>query len=168
MIIIALGANQPSKAGLPPATFYAAIDALNMRGVRLLRLSRLFNSPAWPDPSDPPFTNAIAAIETDLPPMALMEVLHEVETVFGRERRLPNAPRPLDLDLIDYQGRVESPPGGPVLPHPRAAERAFVLAPLLDVAPDWRDPVSGKTGFQLLKTAEALGNRAFPAQINPS
>ena len=52
--------------------------------------------------------------------------------------------------------------------HPRAVERAFVLAPLLDVAPDWRDPVSGRLGRELLKTAEALGNRAFPAHINLS
>lgn len=97
-----------------------------------------------------------------------MAALHAVEAEFGRERRVPNAPRPLDLDLIDYEGRVESPLAGPILPHPRAAERAFVLAPLLDVAPDWRDPVSGRLGRELLKTAEALGNRAFPAQINLS
>ncbi len=168
MILIALGANQTSRVGPPEATFRAALDALTARGVRLLALSRMFNSPAWPDPSDPLFTNAVASIETDLPPAALMAALHAVEAEFGRERRALNAPRTLDLDLIDYGGRVENPPGGPVLPHPRAAERAFVLAPLLDIAPEWRDPASGRTGWELLKAAQALGNQAFPANINPS
>lgn len=168
MILIALGANQTSRVGPPEATLRAALDALVVRGARVLAVSRMFSSPAWPDPSDPPFTNAVASIETDMPPAVLMAALHAVEAEFGRERRLPNAPRTLDLDLIDYGGRVESPPGGPVLPHPRAAERAFVLAPLLDVAPDWRDPASGRTGRELLKAAQALGNQAFPAHINPS
>ncbi|MFT3808688.1 MAG: 2-amino-4-hydroxy-6-hydroxymethyldihydropteridine diphosphokinase [Micropepsaceae bacterium] len=166
MILIALGANEASRRGPPPETFRAALETLEGMGVKTLQLSRLFTSPAWPDPKDPPFTNAVARVETALPPVELMAALHAVEAGFGRERRVPNAPRPLDLDLIDYAGRVESPPGGPVLPHPRAAERAFVLAPLLDVAPEWVDPVSGRTGQELLKTAEALGNRAFPAQIN--
>lgn len=168
MILIAFGANQTSIAGAPADTFQAAIGELGARGVAVVRLSRLFTSPAWPDPSDPPFTNAVAAVETVMSPAGLMAALHTVEAHFGRDRRVPNAPRPLDLDLIDYQGRVESPPNGPVLPHPRAAERAFVLAPLLDVAPGWQDPVTGQSGRDLLKSAEALGNRAFPAHINPS
>ena len=166
MILIALGANESSHAGPPEATFRAALDVLAGRGIGIERLSRHFTSPAWPDPSDPPYTNAVAQIRTALTPFDLMAALHAVEAEFGRKRRVPNAPRPLDLDLIDYQGRVESPPEGPTLPHPRAAERAFVLAPLLDIAPDWRDPVSGRTGLDLLKIAEALGNQAFPAQIN--
>ncbi len=167
MILIAFGANQNSPVGAPGATFAAACRELAARGVITRAVSRLFTSPAWPNPADPPFTNAVARVETALAPAELMAALHVVEAIFGRERRVSNAPRPLDLDLIDYDGRVESPTGGPVLPHPRAAERAFVLAPLLDVAPDWRDPVSGRSGCDLLKTAEALGNRAFPAHINP-
>lgn len=167
MILIALGANEYSQIGPPPATFRSALNALGAQGVILVKPSRLFSSPAWPDPSDPPFTNAVAEVDTAMSPADLMALLHAVEAQFGRKRRLSNAPRPLDLDLIDYHSRVESPPGGPVLPHPRAAERAFVLAPLLDVAPDWRDPVSGSLARDLLKAAEALGNRAFPIQINP-
>ncbi len=166
MILIALGANEKSHVGPPPVTFLVALEALEVRGVTTVDLSRMFTSPAWPDPNDPPFTNAVALVRTTLSPPDLMAALHAVEADFGRERRVPNAPRPLDLDLIDYDGRTESPPGGPVLPHPRAAERAFVLAPLLDVAPGWRDPASGREGRELLKIAEALGNRAFPAQIN--
>jgi 2-amino-4-hydroxy-6-hydroxymethyldihydropteridine diphosphokinase len=166
MILIALGANQHSKAGPPHATFQAALHVLAARGIATLSVSRMFSSPAWPDPADPAFTNAVAAVETDLMPAGLMAALHAVEAEFGRERLVLNAPRPLDLDLIDYDGRVESPPGGPILPHPRASVRAFVLAPLLDVAPEWRDPATGTLGRELLKAAQALGNQAIPAKIN--
>ncbi len=71
-----------------------------------------------------------------------MARLHEVEREFGRVRDVRNAPRTLDLDLLDYDGRVEG--GPPVLPHPRIEQRAFVLVPLADVAPLWKHPVSGR------------------------
>ncbi len=166
MILIALGANQTSPAGPPAETFRAALARLAEAGVETLALSRLFTSPAWPDPADPPYTNAVAQVRTALSASALLAELHRVEAALGRERRAVNAPRPLDLDLIDYDGQVGSGPDGPILPHPRAHERAFVLAPLLDVAPDWRHPMTGETARDLLKMAQALGNRAFPAQIN--
>lgn len=166
MILIALGANQNSPAGPPAATFRAALDRLAAAGVETLALSRLYSSPAWPDPNDPPYTNAVALVRTDLSPAELLKTLHAVEAALGRERRTANAPRPLDLDLIDYDGRVETGPAIPILPHPRVHERAFVLAPLLDIAPAWRHPVTGESAADLLKTVEALGNRAFPAQIN--
>jgi 2-amino-4-hydroxy-6-hydroxymethyldihydropteridine diphosphokinase len=75
--------------------------------------------------------------------------LHEVETRFGRKRSAPNAPRSLDLDLLDYGGRVEA--GAVTLPHPRIARRRFVLEPLAAVAPGWRHPVSGQTVEAMLK-----------------
>ena len=103
---------------------------------------------AWPDPADPPFTNAVAQIQTGLQPFALLGLLHEVETAFGRERSTLNAPRTLDLDLIDYRGRIEQ--GAVELPHPRMAQRRFVLGPLAEIAPSWRHPVSGKTVEALL------------------
>jgi 2-amino-4-hydroxy-6-hydroxymethyldihydropteridine diphosphokinase len=83
-----------------------------------------------------------------LSPAALLTLLHEVEASFGRKRAEPNAPRTLDLDILDYEGRVEQ--GPPVLPHPRMAGRAFVLLPLRDVAPDWRHPVSGQSISDLI------------------
>jgi len=78
-----------------------------------------------------------------------MDVLHDTETAFGRTRSARNAPRTLDLDLIDFDAVVE--PGPPALPHPRAAIRAFVLVPLAEVAPGWRHPVSGKTVEALIR-----------------
>ncbi len=143
MIVIALGANLNSAVGPPLKTLAAAMEALSKSGVRIVGMSAFYVTPAWPNPSDPPFVNAAARIETDLAPDALLELLHKIETEFGRTRGAKNAPRSLDLDLIDYEGRVEE--GPPVLPHPRAAERAFVLIPLSEVAPGWQHPVSGRT-----------------------
>ena len=147
-IFIALGANIPSTAGPPAATLRAALAALEAKAVQILNVSAFRRTEAWPDPADPPFTNAVAQIQTELQPVALLGLLHEVETAFGRERSNPNAPRTLDLDLIDYRGRVER--GAVDLPHPRMTERRFVLEPLAQIAPGWRHPVSGRTVEALL------------------
>jgi 2-amino-4-hydroxy-6-hydroxymethyldihydropteridine diphosphokinase len=143
MILLALGANLPSPAGVPAETLRAALAALEHAGVRVRRASKFFVTEAWPDPLDPPFVNAVAEVETELAPGALLAVLHAIETRFGRRRGERNTPRPLDLDILDYEGRIED--GPPELPHPRMAERGFVLIPLADIAPHWRHPVSGRT-----------------------
>jgi 2-amino-4-hydroxy-6-hydroxymethyldihydropteridine diphosphokinase len=148
MIVIALGANLDSHMGPSRTTLTAALDALAEHGVKIAKVSTFYTTPAWPDPADPPYVNAIARVEAEFPPAGLMAVLHQVESAFGRTRSAKNAPRTLDLDLIDYDGRVEE--GPPNLPHPRMAERAFVLIPLSDVAPGWRHPVTGLTVEQLI------------------
>jgi 2-amino-4-hydroxy-6-hydroxymethyldihydropteridine diphosphokinase len=140
VILIALGANLPSRAGAPDDTLRAALAELAGDGINISQASPFYRTPAWPDPRDPAFANAVAHIETVLTPQELMLCLHEAETSFGRMRSARNAPRTLDLDLIDYDGRVEE--GAPVLPHPRLAQRNFVLLPLRDVAPRWRHPVT--------------------------
>ncbi len=148
MILIALGANLPFH-GVPPAqTLRSALATLNDKGVQSAIVSHFYESPAWPDPSDPSFINAVAAVETPLDPAELIRVLHEIEFMFGRVRGKPNAPRTLDIDLLDYNGRVE--PGPPELPHPRISGRGFVLVPLAEIAPHWRHPVSQKTASELL------------------
>jgi 2-amino-4-hydroxy-6-hydroxymethyldihydropteridine diphosphokinase len=139
MILIGLGANLPGEFGAPAQTIDAAIAALDRAPCRVVVRSRLFESPPWPLPSDQPwYVNAVARIETALDPEALLEHLHEIERAFGRVRGARNAARTLDLDLLDFDGRVRE--GAPALPHPRLADRAFVLLPLRDVAPDWRHP----------------------------
>ena len=148
MILIALGANLSSQAGSPEQTLRASLAFLCAPAAPAVSVSKFYASPAWPDPSDPPFVNAVARIETSRDPASLMKLLAEIETHFGRVRAARNAPRTLDLDLLDYDGRIET--GPPILPHPRIEARDFVLMPLRDVAPHWRHPISGKSVEELI------------------
>jgi len=157
MILIALGGNLDSWAGKPAQTLRAALGRLEQHGVKVVATSPYYVTPAWPDRSDPSFVNAVARIETAHTPAVLMNLLHQTETAFERVRSVRNAPRTLDLDLIDYDSRVEQ--GPPVLPHPRLAERAFVLVPLAAVAPHWRHPATGVAIGDLL-AALPPGERA--------
>jgi len=124
--------------------------------------SRLYASPAWPDPSDPAFVNAVAAISTGLSPLALLETLQAIEAGFGRRRKgETNGPRTMDLDIIDYKGIIRKPDAlSPLeLPHPRAHERDFVLAPLAEAAPGWTHPVTGRSVEALLADCPIRGAR---------
>ena len=142
VILIALGSNLPSRAGDSSQTLRAALDELARNDIVPQKVSAFYATAAWPDRSDPTYVNAVARVETALAPDTLMARLHATERKFGRGRSVRNAPRTLDLDLLDYNGRIEG--GPPVLPHPRIESRAFVLVPLADVAPSWRHPVSGR------------------------
>jgi 2-amino-4-hydroxy-6-hydroxymethyldihydropteridine diphosphokinase len=110
--------------------------------------------PDPPVPGAPPFVNGVALLEReegggDADPVSLLAALHALEDAAGRARPFPNAPRTLDLDLIAVDDlRRAAPP--PILPHPRAHLRRFVLQPLTDVWPGWRHPVLGQTAEDLL------------------
>ena len=160
MILIALGANLPTaRFGTPAEGLDAALAALGERGIRTAARSRWYRSAPAPPATGPWFVNGVIRAETALDPVPLMACLLAVESAFGRRRSVAGADRPLDLDLLDYHGRIlerAGDDGGPalVLPHPRLAERAFVLAPLLEVAPDWRHPVSDAGAADLLEALE--------------
>ena len=164
MIIIAAGSNLPFQGVDSEGVVLNAFFALERANIKT-RLSPLYKTPAWPDPSDPPFVNAVALAETSLSPEALLAALHGVEAGFGRRRDLErNAPRTLDLDLIAYHAERRPAPGeaavgGLILPHPRLQDREFVLAPLCDLAPDWRHPVLGRTAQTMLDALETRGAR---------
>lgn len=150
MILIALGANLPSWAGPPAATLRAALEKLPREEVSLQAVSPFYRSSAWPDPRDQPFVNVTAQLETRCGPAGLLALLKDMERAFGRIPAARNAPRTLDLDILDYDGRVEL--GPPELPHPRLHERGFVLIPLRDIAPDWRHPVLGWSVTELIES----------------
>jgi 2-amino-4-hydroxy-6-hydroxymethyldihydropteridine diphosphokinase len=159
MILIALGANlSSSRHGTPQETCEAALAALQANGVRIVRRSRWYRSAPVPPSGQPPFVNGVAEVATDLPPGDLLSLLHRIEAELGRVRRERNEARVLDLDLLAYGGRISAPGEVPELPHPRLADRAFVVLPLADVAPAWRHPVSG------LSPAE-MAARLPPGQV---
>ncbi|MCK4939467.1 MAG: 2-amino-4-hydroxy-6-hydroxymethyldihydropteridine diphosphokinase [Rhodospirillaceae bacterium] len=162
MILIGIGANLPhQRFGGALDTCRHAVDLLAAHpDIKLAELSRWYESAPVPASDQPWFINGVASIETELSPEKLMEVLHKIEGECGRERNNPglekNAPRLMDLDLLDFKGVVsgngdKNVKKSPVLPHPRMNERAFVLLPLADIAPDWTHPVTKKSLDELIK-----------------
>lgn len=148
---IALGANLASPAGAPAQTFDAAIERLAELGAVSAQSSYLSTAPVgYAD--QPEFLNAVVALETELGPLALLNRLLAIEKEFGRDRShgIVNGPRTLDLDLILFGDVVLDTPELQ-LPHPRMHERAFVLDPIFEIAPELMHPVLRKTVTQLKK-----------------
>jgi 2-amino-4-hydroxy-6-hydroxymethyldihydropteridine diphosphokinase len=134
--LIALGGN----VGDVRDTLDRAIAALcDGTAIRLLARSSDYRTPPWGVTDQPPFVNRAIMVETALPPLDLLARAHTIERQFGRDRSKEQrwGPRTLDIDLIDVEGVTLDTPEL-TLPHPRALERAFVLAPLAEIAPDWR------------------------------
>jgi 2-amino-4-hydroxy-6-hydroxymethyldihydropteridine diphosphokinase len=151
MVLIGLGSNLESDCiGTPREICVAALVAIEATGVRVVRRSRWFRSAPVPPSDQPWFVNGVAVVEPGIGPSALLERLHAVEAGFGRVRRERNEARVLDLDLLAYDDLVLDGPEGPVVPHPRLHERAFVLLPLAEVAPGWRHPRSGALLAELI------------------
>ncbi len=137
---VALGAN----IGDPLRQIEAGFSALSaLPGTRLIARSSLYRSAPVGYADQPDFINAVAMIETTLAPHALLDAVLNIERVNGRVREFPNAPRTLDLDIVLYGDLALQEPGL-TIPHARMLERAFVMVPLAEIAPDTVVPGRGK------------------------
>ena len=159
-VIVALGCNDKGAWSSCREALEAALARFRCEGVDIVARSRWWASQAWPDPTDPPFLNGAVLVRTEHDPHALMAALGRIEDAFGRQRSLRNAPRTLDLDLIAY-GRLSGDLDGLILPHPRAAERRFVMGPIAEIAPAWVHPTNGGRADALARTA-SVGRDAHP------
>ncbi len=159
-VIVALGCNDKGVWSSCEESLEAALARFRAEGIDILARSSWWSSKAWPDPSDPPFLNGVVIVRTEHDPGVLMSKLSRMEDVFDRRRSVRNAPRTLDLDLIAY-GRLSGDLDGLILPHPRAAERLFVMGPLAEIAPAWRHPTVKGDAATLAKQA-SVGTDARP------
>ncbi len=143
---IALGSN----IGDSQTILLGAIDAIAQTpGIRLISQSSLYRTKAV-GPPQPDYLNGCVLLQVEMIPELLLEVLLKIENKFGRLRGERWGPRTLDLDILFYSDRIIETPKLQI-PHPRMRERAFVLVPLVEIAPDWVDPVSGLTIKELIK-----------------
>jgi 2-amino-4-hydroxy-6-hydroxymethyldihydropteridine diphosphokinase len=160
-VVVGLGSNLKGAFVSSEALLEAALGLFPAVGLAVLKRSRWWRSTSWPDPGAPHYLNGLAIVETSQSPLETLAALHQLEEMFGRIRSARNAPRTLDLDLIAH-GRAVLHAGAITLPHPRAAERLFVMGPLAEIAPDWVHPVSGETAAALAPRA-SVGSDARPA-----
>jgi 2-amino-4-hydroxy-6-hydroxymethyldihydropteridine diphosphokinase len=169
MRLIALGANLPRGPDSPARTLQRALDLLS-REVGIVKQSRLYATPAVPAGSGPEFLNAVAEIgQAGQDPATVLATLHRVESLLGRTRTTRWAPRICDLDLLAFDDLVlpdgavvrtwmdlpageviRRTPEHIVLPHPRLHERAFVLVPLAEIAPEWTHPILRLTVVEMI------------------
>lgn len=148
-VFLGLGSNVGNRG----ANLRMAIDLLSQR-VEVVQVSSTYDTEPVGSPDQPRFLNLACHVRTGLSPLGLLTLCKGIESKLGRKPSRPNAPRPIDIDVLYYGERVMKTPKIAV-PHPRLAERAFVLVPLAEIAPELKDPASGQSTTQMLAALQA-------------
>jgi len=171
---VALGANLPAETRLKCLCMKSCLRDLADERIAIRAVSRFYRTPCLPPGAGPDFVNAVAKVATVLDARALLERLHDIEERHGRVRTGRWSPRTIDLDLLalgseiapdertfahwrdmaPHRRRSEAP-NRPILPHPRLQDRAFVLVPWAEIAPDWHHPVSGESVRDMLAALDS-------------
>lgn len=155
-LLLGLGGNVAGRWGAPGETLLRACRELEQAGVSIVRASSGYSTKPVGDTPQPRYLNAVVLAKAYIAPGTLLRLLKRIEQAAGRRTGRAIASRPLDLDILDYGGRRIGRParrrqrGRLILPHPEMHKRAFVLVPLLEVAPAWRHPRSGRSVKALL------------------
>lgn len=155
-VYIALGSNLGDRQ----ANLMSAILHLSTSGVSVKRCSSIWETEPVGITDQPWFFNAVAEVETEMPPLELLRLMKRIEQAMGREHAEVNGPRMIDIDLLFY-GNECMQSEELELPHPRLQERRFVLEPMMELAPDFQHPVSGLSIKELLTAAPALEMTKF-------
>jgi 2-amino-4-hydroxy-6-hydroxymethyldihydropteridine diphosphokinase len=142
-LYIGLGANLAHpRFGRPKATLEHVLTLFPAAGLRVLARSPWYESAPVPASDQPWYVNGVVRVATALSPSGALAALHSIEADLGRQRVERNEARAVDLDIISFGNMILNGPNAPIVPHPRMTERAFVLLPLADLAPDWRHPAT--------------------------
>ena len=179
-VLVAMGGNLESEIGPPRVILGYALASLRIMTNSLVRKSKYFVTPCFPIGYGPDYVNAAVSFQFQGESHELLAILHRIEANFGRRRTRRWGGRVLDLDLLAFGDKiaptvkvfeawrdkplieqVSQTPQELILPHPRMQDRAFVLGPLMDVAPDWRHPVSGQTVRQMYNRLPAEDRAAL-------
>ncbi len=157
---LALGSN----VGDREANLRTAVTLLQGDEIRVRRGSSLYETAPQELLDQPSFLNAVVNVETSLFPLQLLARVREIERKMGRRRVTPKGPRNIDIDILFY-GRNVIATAELEVPHPRIAQRRFVLEPLAEIAPEFRHPLTGKTASEMLATLEQQGVRRLEARL---
>jgi len=152
---IAIGSNLGDRIANVKKAVLRAADEVK---ATLVFMSSFYETEPWGIKEQGPFVNAVMGVETELPPAALLAHLKSVEAGMGRQKAERWGPRVIDLDIIFYGGLVMDEKGL-TIPHPSAHERAFVMVPLAEIAPDFIHPVIGRSAAEIAKSLDSSGIR---------
>ncbi|MBO0764849.1 MAG: 2-amino-4-hydroxy-6-hydroxymethyldihydropteridine diphosphokinase [Hyphomicrobiaceae bacterium] len=171
-LLLALGGNVAGRWGPPRDTLARACRELEAAGLNIVAVSHFYRTLPVGSGRQPPYLNAVILVRANIGPGSLLRLAKRLERSAGRRQTPPMQARPLDIDILDFGGRRLNWPGGRrvpgrlILPHPLLHTRAFVLVPLMEVAPAWSHPVLGcrtRTLLAKLPPGSAPGLRGWPA-----